>query len=135
MNIEAKRQSREIALQVLFQTEFQSSVSITDLLGLFEESVPQEVIRYTQKIVAGVNEHREAIDSTIQSASAHWKLGRMSLVDRNIIRIATFEMKFSTEPLKPSIAINEAVEIAKKYGTTESSSFVNGLLDQLSKGI
>jgi len=58
----------------------------------------------------------------------------MATIDRNILRIAVFEMKISEEPIKENIVINEAVEIAKKYGTTESSSFVNGLLDQVNKG-
>ncbi|MFN7728983.1 MAG: transcription antitermination protein NusB, partial [Bdellovibrio sp.] len=59
------------------------------------------------------------------------KVERMSMVDRNVLRVAVFEMKFLVDPLKPSIAINEAVDIAKRFGTTESGSFVNGLLDQV----
>ena len=130
-----KRQARELALQILFQTEFHSPVSLEDLLGLFEDRVAAEVIQYTNLIVLGVNQNKDLLDQAIQAASQHWKLGRMSMVDRNIIRVALFEMKYSSEPLKPSIAINEAIEIAKKYGSTESSAFVNGILDQLSKGV
>jgi N utilization substance protein B len=83
--------------------------------------------------VQGVQSHKEKIDQILQSSSNHWKIDRMSTVDRNILRIATFEMHFASEPVKPSITINEAIEISKKYGTSESSSFVNGLLDQVAK--
>lgn len=130
-----KRQARELALQILFQTEFFSPVSLEDLLGLFEDRVSSEVIGYTNLLVHGVNQHKSDLDQLIQSVSQHWKVGRMSMVDRNIIRVSLFEMKFSLELLKPSISINEAVEIAKKYGSTDSAAFVNGILDQLSKGL
>lgn len=130
-----KRQARELALQILFQTEFQSPVSLEDLLGLFEDRVPAEALQYTQMLVHGVNQNKAVMDQLIQSVSQHWKVSRMSLVDRNIIRVAVFEMKYSHEPLKPGIAINEAVDIAKKYGTTDSGAFVNGVLDQISRGL
>jgi N utilization substance protein B len=132
---QTKRLARELALQILFQTEFQSPVSLEDLLGLFEERVSADALQYTQMLVHGVNQHKETMDQLIQSVSQHWKVSRMSLVDRNIIRVAVFEMKYSHEPLKPQIAINEAVDIAKKYGTTDSGAFVNGVLDQISRGL
>lgn len=132
---QTKRQARELALQILFQTEFNSPVGLEDLLGLFEERVGGEVIQYTNLIVHGVNQNKDVLDQKIQSVSQHWKVARMSIVDRNILRVALFEMKYSSEPLKPSIAINEAVEIAKRYGSTDSSAFVNGVLDQLSRDL
>ena len=91
------------------------------------------MISYADLLVNGVQAHKSEIDSKIQSSSAHWKLDRMATIDRNILRIAVYEMKFAKDLIKENIAINEAVEIAKKYGTTDSSSFVNGLLDQVSK--
>jgi N utilization substance protein B len=130
-----RRQARELALQILFQTEFQSTVSFADLLGLFEEKFPHDVVKYTNLVVHGVNNKKEDLDKAIQSVSQHWKVSRMSLVDRNIIRLALFEMKYSTEIVPPSIVINEAIEIAKRYGSTESGAFVNGVLDQLSRGL
>lgn len=135
MEPQTKRQARELALQILFQTEFNSPVGLEDLLGLFEERVGGEVIQYTNLLVHGVNQQKEILDQKIQSVSQHWKVARMSIVDRNILRVALFEMKYSNEPLKPSIAINEAIEIAKRYGSTDSSAFVNGVLDQLSRGL
>ncbi len=133
MKLTARRQAREIALQILFQTEFAPQISSQTFLDVFEQSVEADVISYADLLVNGVQSHRSEIDSKIQASSAHWKLDRMATIDRNILRIAVYEMKFAQEPIKENIAINEAVEIAKKYGTTDSSSFVNGLLDQVSK--
>lgn len=126
-----KRQSRELALQVLFQTEFAPPVPYQDFLELFETSTPKQVVDYADILIRGVQAQKSAIDQQIQGASEHWKLDRMSRVDRNILRLAVFEMAHLVPNLKPSIAINEAVDIAKKYGTTESGGFVNGLLDQV----
>jgi len=129
--INPKTLARELALQILFQTEFAPPVPYQDFLELFEHSVAPEVTRYADDLIKGVTQQKTAIDTLIQSVSQRWKLDRMSAVDRNVLRLAVFEMKYLPDPLKPSIAINEAVEIAKKFGTTESSSFVNGLLDQI----
>lgn len=92
-----------------------------------------EIVSYADELIKGVRQHSHEIDKSIQSVSQHWKLERMALVDRNILRIAVLEMRFLPSPLKASIAINEAVEIAKKFGTTESGGFVNGILDQVRK--
>lgn len=128
-----KRQARELALQILFQTEFTTAVPYQDFLELFEERTSKEVVDYADELIRGVKARVKEIDAILQSASQHWKVERMSLVDRNVLRVAVFEMKYSTDPVKPSIAINEAVDIAKRFGSTESGSFVNGLLDQARK--
>lgn len=128
-----RRQARELALQALFQTEFAPQVSYGQILELFESSVDPSIISYADSLVKGVQNNSQAIDSKIQSSSAHWKMDRMATIDRNILRIAVYEMKFSSEPLKENIAINEAVEISKKYGSADSASFVNGILDQVAK--
>lgn len=128
-----RRQSRELALQVLFQTEFAPQISYQDLMDVLTTSLEQEVVTYADEIIRGVQAHKAEIDSKIQSASAHWKVDRMATVDRNVLRVAVYEMRFAPNPLKENIVINEAVEIAKKFGTTDSASFVNGLLDQVAK--
>jgi transcriptional regulator NrdR/transcription antitermination factor NusB len=128
-----RHQSRELALQILFQTEFAPQIEYAEFLEVFEQSFAQDVIDYADLLVNGVKEHREQIDNVIQSTAKNWKVGRMAIVDRNILRIAVFEMKLMPSPLKPNIAINEAVELAKRYSTTESASFVNGILDQVAK--
>ena len=128
-----KQQAREIALQILFQAEFTSPISITEFRDLFEEKADKESLNFADTLIVGVQKHKEELDKLIQSKSAHWNISRMSFVDRNILRMALFEMKFADHPNKPSIVINEAVNIAKKYGTTDSSAFVNGVLDSLAK--
>ena len=133
MKTTARRQSRELALQILFQTEFAPQISMQSFLSVFEHTFETEIISYAEKLISGVNSNKTAIDSKLQASSSHWKIDRMATIDRNILRIAVFEMKFAHEQIKENIAINEAVEIAKKYGTSESSGFVNGLLDQVSK--
>lgn len=128
-----RRQSREIALQILFQTEFAPPLKPSDIAGLEPEGADSETLEYAEDLVSGVTEYKKEIDAKIQSASRHWKIERMAGVDRNILRLAVFEMKFASNPLKENIVIDEAVEIAKKFGTTDSGAFVNGVLDQISR--
>lgn len=128
-----RRQSRELALQVLFQIEFAPQISNADLMDVLGATMEPEAVKFAEGLIQGVQSQKTAIDAKIQAASAHWKLERMATIDRNILRIAVYEMCFAPNPLKENIAINEAVEIAKKFGTTESASFVNGLLDQVAK--
>ncbi len=130
-----RRQSRELALQVLFQTEFAPSLSFQDGLRTFRNNfdAPAEVWLYAETLLEGIQENRAKIDAMIQGSSAHWTLKRMALVDLNIMRIACFETKFSSEKVPAAVAIDEAIEISRKYGTTDSAAFVNGVLDQLNK--
>ncbi len=132
MNME-RRQARELALQLLFQAEFSPQISTSIFLHVFENNFSQETREYAEKIIKFVNENKLRIDEKLSSVSRNWKVERMAIVDRNIIRIAIFEMKISPEQLSSKIIINEAVEIAKKYGSTESASFINGILDQISR--
>ena len=129
-----RHQSRELALQILFKIEFAPKIEYAEFLEVFEQSFSQDVIDYAYLLINGVKNNREKIDNLIQAASSHWKVSRMAIVDRNILRMAAFEMKLMADALKPNIVINEAVELAKKYGTAESASFVNGILDQLARG-
>lgn len=128
-----RRQARELALQVLFQLEFSPGVSVHELLDLVGAHIEKESVQYAQFLVEGTQREKSQIDPIIQSASSHWRVERMALVDRNLLRLAVFEMRFSAERLTPNIVINEAVEIAKKYGSTDSGAFVNGILDQIAK--
>ena len=129
-----RHQAREIALQILFQNEFSVPISIDDFLGLYEHKVDSETIDYANMLVTGVRNNLAAVDALIKSVSAHWSLQRMPTVDKNILRMAAFEMKLAENVLKPSIVIDEAIELAKKYGSTDSSSFINGILDAVAKG-
>lgn len=87
---------------------------------------------YSRKLVGGVLERRAQIDAEIEKHSLNWKLSRMSFIDRNILRIAIYEMLFLAE-IPPKVSINEAIEIAKIYGDRNSPAFVNGILDQVGK--
>jgi len=126
-----RRQSRELALQILFQTEFAPQMSLADLATVFDKSFEEQVLKYTYNLVKTVQENKEKIDSKVQEASRHWKIDRMASVDRSILRIAVSEIFYTPDLLDPKIAMNEAIEIAKTYGTQESASFVNGILDQI----
>ena len=108
-----RRQSRELSLQILFQTEFAPQMSLKDLSAVFEKTFDTTVMDYAMTVVQGVKNNIEGIDSKISKASAHWKIDRMASVDRNILRIAVYEMLMAKETLEPKIVINEAIEIAK----------------------
>jgi N utilization substance protein B len=128
-----------MAFQVLFQTEFAPAISVRSVFEVaadpHSQALEKEIFEQAQSLVNGVESKRSEIDSKIQSVSQHWKIERMASVDRNILRLAVYEMLFAPNPLKPAIAINEAVELAKKFGSQDSSSFVNGILGQLTKGL
>lgn len=130
-----RRLSRELALQVLFQQEFAPKQTVEAGLENFKRSfaATAEVWEYALDLLRGVEKNHKEIDETIQKNSAHWTLKRMALVDLNIMRVATFELKFGGGVVPPAVCIDEAVEISKKYGTVDSSAFVNGILDQIMK--
>ncbi|MCM2354519.1 MAG: transcription antitermination factor NusB [Pseudobdellovibrio sp.] len=106
-------------------------MSLSDLATVFDKNFEEAVLKYTYDIVRAVQANKEKIDAKIQEASRHWKVDRMASVDRNIIRIAVCEILFTSELIEPKIAMNEAIEIAKQYGTQEAASFVNGIVDQV----
>lgn len=130
-----RRKARESALQILFQLEFDDTEPplIQEQFWASRRAHP-EVKEYCREIVEGVLLAKEDIDRQIQSVSAHWRLSRMALVDRNILRIAVFELN-SFLDLAPAVVINEAVEITKKYSSEKAGQFVNGILDALSKSM
>jgi N utilization substance protein B len=130
-----RRLSRELALQVLFQQEFAPQQSVEDGLSTFKRSfdAAPEVWSYALEILKGLESKRTEIDAAIQANSAHWTLKRMALVDLNIMRIAVYEIKHSSGAVPHAVAIDEAIEISKKYGTVDSAAFVNGILDQIVK--
>ncbi len=135
MTQSTRRLSRELALQVLFQQEFAPQQSVEAGLDTFKRSFDSapEVWAYALEILKGLEGQKPAVDALIQARSTHWTLKRMALVDLNIMRIAVWELKFAATPIPPAVAIDEAIEISKKYGTVDSAAFVNGILDQIMK--
>lgn len=137
----ARRRSRELALQLLFQTEFSTmpfepSHAVSNFRKFVADfAIENEVSEYGGQIFLGVAHRLKEIDGIIQDHSSHWKTTRMGLVDLSVMRVAVWEMKFMDPAIPPSVAINEAVEIAKTFGSTESGAFVNGILDHVARGL
>lgn len=130
-----RRKARESTLQILFQLEFDDSGQDKVVESFWRNrKVSEEIAKYTQFLVAGILAHRERIDRLIQAVSANWRLDRMAIVDRNVLRIAVFELLYE-ESVAPAIVINEAIEVAKKYSSEEAATFVNGILDAARKKI
>ncbi len=126
-----RRESRETALQILFQLEFNDIMEERSLDHFWKDRKGQNS-EYVQELIKGVVSNKDEIDSLIQSYSKNWRLSRMLCIDRNIMRLAVYELLFE-EGMPVAVAINEAVELAKKFGGNESARFINGLLDALSK--
>ena len=130
-----RRKARESTLQILFQLEFDDANPekiISSFWGNKKDA--KEIEEHSRWLVNGIMSHRESIDRLIQSVSANWRISRMAIVDRNVLRIAVFEL-LHEEALAPAIVINEAIEIAKKYSSEEGATFVNGILDAVRKEI
>lgn len=127
----SRRKAREVALQVLYQLDMTEG-SVEDILKAFWEgfNLPEDIRDYSGRLVGGVYQHLGEIDRWIGSASENWSLKRMSIVDRNILRLGVFELVFS-EDIPFKVAIDEAVELGKRYGTAESGAFINGILDKV----
>lgn len=127
----SRSRCREWALQVLYQAEYvgHRQGEIIRFFRHFEE-VHGETPAYLVKLVEGVVAHQVDLDALIRQHSEHWRLERMAAVDRNLLRLALFELLHVPE-VPAKVVINEAVELAKKYGTEESGSFINGILDRI----
>lgn len=127
-----RRRAREIALKALYQHDFYDGDSKESLFYYWRSQKAGEELNFAQKIFDGLIRRREEIDSLIEEHSEHWKLSRMSRVDRNILRMAVVEfLEMNDIPFK--VTIDEAIELGKKYGTEESGPFINGILDQICK--
>ena len=131
-----RRIAREVALQSLFQIDFNSceaDAAVEASLAEHDEENAPKAYDYALQLVQGVLVNKEAIDARLGEYAIDWTVERMPATDRNILRVAVYEMLFAAEPLAYGVAINEAVEVAKVYGTEESPRFVNGVLGKLAK--
>lgn len=129
-----RRIAREVVLQSLFQIDFAKTETEAALEASLAEHQEKEAAKakpYAEKTLQGVLAHVAEIDAKLGEYAIDWTVERMSATDRNILRIAVYEMMYAEEKLVPSIAINEAVEIAKMYGTEESPKFINGILGKM----
>ena len=129
----ARRRAREIALQMLYENDLAG----TDPVEMFEradlQTTAEATRRFVERLVSGTLANRADLDAIISKQADHWRLVRMPVVDRNILRLALFELLH--EPETPhAVVIDEALEIAKRYSTPRSSQFINGILDGVLKG-
>jgi transcription antitermination protein NusB len=127
-----RTKARECALQALYQLDLSGGdprEALRGILAHFEEA-DRETAQFADELVRGVQSERRAIDAIIQKSSTNWKLDRMARVDRNILRLAVYEMlRRADVPVR--VTLNEAIELGKKFGSEESSAFVNGVLDRI----
>lgn len=124
-----RRTAREKALQALYEIEISKSTADEAIDHILDEEEQQDHT-YLSFLVKGVQEHQLEIDGLVEKSLRKWTLNRLSVVDRNLLRLATFELKYS-EDVPSKVVINEAVEIAKLYGDDNSGKFVNGVLSNL----
>ena len=126
-----RTQSRILALQMLYQAEITKN-SIHRVQGRFWQAndVPETVKQFANLLTEGTTEHLVTIDTAIRSAATHWKIDRMPVVDRCLLRSSTYELFYLID-IPPAVSINEAIELAKKYSTEDSSQFINAILDKI----
>ena len=122
--------SRRLAVEVLYQVDLLGAEVAEEALSSPTVKAGGETQRFAKELVEGVMAHREEIDGKIRGAAENWEMGRMAVVDRNILRLGTYELVYR-EDIPPKVTINEAVELGKRYGTVDSGTFVNGILDRI----
>jgi len=129
-----RRKARELALQLLYQLDVQGEEHAEPHLDDFwlRHPVDREAREFAEALVLGTKRHEVEIDELIARYAENWELDRMAVVDRNILRQGIFELRWGTG-VPPKVAINEALEVAKKFSTQESSRFINGILDRIHK--
>lgn len=133
-----RTRARELALQVLYQADIRKDdvdMLLEDLWQREQESrrnIEDSVKEFATTLVKGTLENLQKLDTAISAYAENWELDRMAVIDRNIIRMASFEL-FFLEDIPPKVSINEAVDLAKKYGDVDSGKFVNGILDRINK--
>jgi N utilization substance protein B len=128
-----RSRAREVALQLLFQRDFNPRVPRADQERFAAERLRDpDLTSFCVGLYDGVLAHAGEIDGKITAAAENWRLPRMAAVDRNVLRLGAFELLFSPET-PPGVALDEAIEIARRYGSADSPAFVNGVLDRIRK--
>jgi len=128
-----RREARELALQMLYALDSNSSVGLRETLQTFREEhveITGRVREFAEGLVQGVQAQRETLDEAIRVRSKNWSLSRMPRVDLNVMRLAAYELMFRAD-IPKKVSINEAIEIVRRYGDKESPAFVNGILDEI----
>ena len=130
-NIRKRTSARELALRALYLFDVRGPGSRVDVDRYLDgEAEDSEVLLFSRNLCAGCIERQAEIDGRIAAVAENWEIHRMAVVDRNILRIGTYEL-MCLDDIPPKVSINEAIDLAKKYSTAESGAFVNGILDKL----
>lgn len=133
----ARRKARECALQMLFQYDI-ARPRVDELIETYwqemNESPRSDVTDFASKLVSGTIDHLDEIDERIRRRTEHWRISRMAVVDRNLLRLAVYEFLFEPETPK-TVVINEALEIARRFSTYEATQFINGILDGIKRDL
>ena|SRR2546423_14801212 len=133
----SRRKARECALQMLFAADIADAVPdevLRTYWAELDDSETEEVAReFATRLAAGTLANLDALDERIRSRAEHWRIPRMAIVDRNILRLAVYE--FLYEPTPRTVAINEALEIARRFSTYEATQFINGILDAIKRDL
>ncbi len=128
-----RTRSRELALMVLYQMDVTQDPAEKALEIFFRDHPTEESVKaFTMDLVLGTAGHLEKLDALISKVASNWEIKRMARVDRNVLRLGSFELLFVKET-PPKVTINEAVELAKRFGDVESGKFINGILDKIHK--
>jgi transcription antitermination factor NusB len=129
-----RTKARECALKILYAIDIRKDPP-EECSGIFWEShstIKGEVREFCDYIIDGVSRNKDSIDAVITKYATNWQIQRMPTIDRNILRLATFELLYG-DNIPPKVSINEAIEMAKRYGDKDSSKFINGVLDKINK--
>jgi len=129
--LKRRTRARELALQFLYQLDLRGGDLLPEARDFVTaEERDAETTRFALRLVQGTQENKPEIDQMIQGVAQNWNISRMAVVDRNVLRLATFEL-LHCQDIPPKVAINEAIELGKRYSTQNSGAFINGILDKI----
>lgn len=132
MPVARRRHARQVAIQMLYQRDLNSDILAKATREMIEEQITDDATRnFSWQLFAGVMEWQSELDQQIEAAAENWSLSRMAPTDRSVLRVAAFELLKTDTP--PRVVIDEAIELARKFGGEQSPKFVNGILDRLLK--
>ena len=126
-----RTRARELALQALYQIDIQGEAFVAEVGGFLAEEEPdEETVEFALGLVRGVFAEMNELDGAIARVAQNWDIGRMAVVDRNVLRMASYELLYRDE-IPPKVSINEAIELGKRFSTKNSGAFINGILDRI----
>ena len=126
-----RTRARELTLQFLYQLDLRGDELFAEVNAyLRSEERDGETLRFAMRLIEGVWENWEEIEHTIQAVAQNWNIARMAVIDRNVLRLATYELLHCPD-IPPKVAINEAIELGKRFSTSNSGAFINGILDKI----